>query len=801
MSARLIGSALGRVVRSGVGRRRVQTLVVALATLMSVASAVVAGSLVVASSAPFDHAFARDRGAHLTAQIDAGKATAAQAATTARLPGVTASAGPFPVAVVSLTARGGGHLPELTVAGRSSPGGPVDRLEITAGRWPSGPDEIMMPPQVPPDAGVGSTLTAPDGRTLKVVGQARSVTGSADAWTTPAGAAALRTGKAPATTQMLYRFSGSPAKSALAADRAKVAAALPKGALAGTQSYLDAKYVADREAATFVPFLMAFGALGLGMAVIVVAGVVGGMVGANLRRIGILKAIGCTPAEVVRAYVAQALVPAAAGTLLGVVLGNLIAYPLLGDVQQVYGTSGLAVAWWVDAAVAAGALLVVAAAALVPALRAGRLRTVEAIAVGRAPGTGRGRRAQRIAGRLPLPRAVTLGLGTPFARPVRSASMLAAVLFGTAAATFAIGLAASLNAIGAARDPAGSAAVSVMGGGPAPQGPGPAPGQAPPPGRPQAPGLGEGPPSLDGAKVGAAISAQPGTASFYGVRGAQATVTGVVGAVELRLYQDDLRAAAYEIIAGHWITGPGQAVVPTHFLDVTGHRVGDTITVLDQGAAVRLRIVGEAFDLQNNGMRVHAAASSFAGVEGRDAADEYLVRLKPGVSTASYLSGLNRALKPLGAQGTAADDDVSSVIVVLDSLAGLLTLMLVTVAGLGVLNAVVLDTRERVHDLGVCKAIGMSPRQTVAMVLASVAGLGAVGGLAGLPVGVALHHLVMPLMGDAAGTRLTAHMVAVYRVPLLAPLALGGIAIAVLGALLPAGWAAKARTATALRTE
>jgi putative ABC transport system permease protein len=55
-------SALGRVVRSGVGRRRVQTLVVALATLMAVASAVVAGSLMVASSAPFDHAFARQHG-------------------------------------------------------------------------------------------------------------------------------------------------------------------------------------------------------------------------------------------------------------------------------------------------------------------------------------------------------------------------------------------------------------------------------------------------------------------------------------------------------------------------------------------------------------------------------------------------------------------------------------------------------------------------------------------------------------------------------------------------------------------
>ncbi|MWA07538.1 hypothetical protein F8568_045910 [Actinomadura sp. LD22] len=382
-----------------------------------------------------------------------------------------------------------------------------------------------------------------------------------------------------------------------------------------------------------------------------------------------------------------------------------------------------------------------AVSALVPALRAGRLRTAGAIAVGRAPSTGRGRWAQRVAGRLPLPRPVTLGLATPFARPVRSASMLAAVVFGTAAATFAIGLAASLNTIGTARDPAAKAAVSVMAGGPAPQGPGQGPAQKPPQGPGQGPGQGptqgpmQGPPTLDGAKVGAAIAAQSGTASYYGIRSAQVTVTGVVGAVDMRLYQDDLRAAAYDVIAGHRITGPGQAVVPTHFLDVTGHRIGDTITVLDQGTAVRLRIVGEAFDLENDGMRVHAAASSFAGVKDQEAPEEYLVRLKPGVSTASYLSGLNRALEPLGANAVAAADDVSSTIVVLDTLAALLTLLLVTVAGLGVLNAVVLDTRERVHDLGVCKAIGMAPRQTVVMVLASVAGLGAAGGRRPAPPG------------------------------------------------------------------
>ncbi len=82
----------------------------------------------------------------------------------------------------------------------------------------------------------------------------------------------------------------------------------------------------------------------------------------------------------------------------------------------------------------------------------------------------------------------------------------------------------------------------------------------------------------------------------------------------------------------------------------------------------------------------------------------------------------------------------------MDALVGTLTLMLVAVAGLGVLNTVVLETRDRVHELGVFKALGMAPRQTVTMVLTSVGGIGLVAGAAGVPAGVALHRFVTPLM-------------------------------------------------------
>ena len=113
----------------------------------------------------------------------------------------------------------------------------------------------------------------------------------------------------------------------------------------------------------------------------------------------------------------------------------------------------------------------------------------------------------------------------------------------------------------------------------------------------------------------------------------------------------------------------------------------------------------------------------------------------------------------------------------------------------------VLQTRERVHDLGVFKALGMTPRQTIAMVVSTVAGTGLAAGMIAIPAGVTLHRSVLPIMGHAVQTSLPPAVLDVYRAPEVILLALSGLAIAVAGALAPAGWAAGTRPASALRSE
>lgn len=784
-------SALGRVVRSGVGRRRVQTVVIGLATMMAVTAAVLGGGLLVASHAPFDSAFAGQRGAHLTVLFDADKVTAGQLTASADAADATASAGPF--RTVSVDPRGGPdagplageELPAMTVVGRAAPGGPVDAVTLIEGSWATRPGQIVVSVDSP-TLPLGESLTFPDlpgTPKLTVVGVARSISRTADGWVAPTEIATLTAPDAAGGYQMLYRFAAADTTAQVAADRAAVTAAVPAGAVAGTRSWLTTKDEAVRTIALFVPFLTAFGVLGLVMSVLIVGNVVAGAVSASTRRIGILKAVGFTPAQVVRAYLGQALIPAAVGTVAGVVAGNLLAIPVLAETESVYGTTTLTIAPWVNVAVVAGVLGVVAVTALAAAWRAGRLRTVDAIAVGRTPRAGRGRWAARLTARLPLPRPVSLGLARPFARPARAVAMVAAIAFGATAVTFAIGLGTTLREVQTAKNHDGDVTVDAFD-------PRSGPMRGGPPGQP----------SADPAVVGAAITAQPETRSYYGIADLPVTAAGATGTVHALAFTGDA-SGFYRLISGRWFQRPGEAVAPAVFLTATGTRVGDTVTVTTSGTAVTVRIVGEIFDTRNKRREILVPASTLTAAAPDLRPATYHIAVKSGTDPAGYADRLTTALRPTKLTAHASRSDGGSVLLALNALTAMLTLMLVAVAALGVLNAVVLDTRERVHDLGVHKALGMMPRQTIAMVIASVVLGGLLGGAIGMPAGAALHSVVVPAMGHSAGLTLPAAAISVYRPAELVLLGLGGLLIAVLGALLPATWAARTRTATALRTE
>ncbi|WP_406210095.1 ABC transporter permease [Kitasatospora sp. NBC_01560] len=799
-------SALGKVVRSGVGRRRVQSLVMALTTFAAVTSSVLSLGLLAVVQAPFEHAFKARNGAHLSVQFDGSKATAAQAAATAHAAGVTEASGPYPVTAALNTSFGtdctanivqgmplAGRVNEPVVAAtRPDLAGAsgLDHLALEQGRWPTTANEIVLASWVRncPDGSVVFD-SLPGKPSFKVVGKANSLTNTATGFLTTDGFARLTTAGAKTDEEMLYRFAKSGTDADLTMAKQAIAAAAPAGSVESGQSYLAVEKQAVGTAKSYVPFLVVFGILGLFLSALIIAIVVSGAVVSGIRRIGILKSLGFTPWQVARAYAAQALIPAVIGVLGGTLFGNLLAVPVLNDASKDLGAAGTSLPVWVSLVVPIGTLVIVGVTALIPALRAGRMPAVQTLVVGLAPKAKRGQGAQRLASRLPLPRPMSLGLAQPFAKPARAALVGAAVLFGAVSVTFAIGLETTFTKYmdaGTSGFKAGSMLVVPAG---TPSGFHPS-------------GGGPANPHLDYTGVAAALASLPGTKAAFGWGTSGATVIGAPTGdyTEVDTTTGDLSWTNLALLHGRWYQNTGEAVINDHLASTTGIQVGDTVTVAQDNKRLPLRIVGIDFDGSSSGV-VLTDSATFTTAGLTPYITQFNVKLADNVSGPNWSASAAPVLTPLHAEASPNNTFPNVTVLTMSALVATLTLMMIAVAALGVLNTVVQDTRERIHDLGIFKALGMTPKQTIAMVLTSVSLTGLVAGLIGVPIGMAVEKATLSQMVSALGRNMPSSVTDVYTPGALLPLLAGGIAIALLGALLPAGWAARSRTATALRTE
>jgi len=776
-----VGTATG-----GMLRHKVQAIVIGMVLLVSTASATLGLALLAAGNAPFARAFAAQDGADLAVTVNTARATTAQLAATRGLHGVTAAAGPFAEATVQAQYQGQ-PWGQFTLVGRASPGGPVDDVVLTAGHWPDAPGQVVL--DGPAGGGgpqVGSTLTVtglPRAVSLTVVGFANSVTDTADGWVVPGEIAGLQ---APGTSpggELLYRFASAGTDAQVRADLAEVTGALPAGTVTGSYPWLSAESQDTSNGAIMEPFVVAFALIGLAMAVLIVGNVVSGAVVAGYYRIGVLKSIGLTPAQVVVAYVSRVGLPALAGCVAGVVAGNLLAMPVLRQSAEAYGVGSQHVPWWASAVAPAGMLALTVLAALGPALRAGRLSATQAIAAGRAPAAGRGYAVHRLASWLRLPRPVGLGLAAPFARPARTAVSLAAIAFGATAVIFAFGLNSSLSRAAAAQTLSATVPVEIQ---------------------PNGPGIGAGPgqwpDAAQDAAVTAALAGQPGTAHQTAAYQNGVKVPGLPGSVNAWAFGGDSSWLGFGVIAGHWSDAPGQVDVNTAFLTATGLSVGDTATVNTGTAQVTVYIAGEVF-YPDSTPTVFGSTKTLPGLAAPGNLQQWDVALRPGTATAGYVQAVNHALGGSSPWAATTQKNGGKFYSIAVGLVGMLSLMVGIAAGLGVLNTVLMTTRDRVHDLGVFKALGMRPGQVLTMVVCWIAIPAVVAGAIAAPAAVALNAATVRAMAGTAHTGVPASFTQVFPPTRLAVLALAALIIAAAGALAPASWAARARPVMALRAE
>jgi ABC-type lipoprotein release transport system permease subunit len=472
----LIGRLIGRDLRRRPGQAGLLLLAVTAATSVLALGLVLHG----VTSQPFQQTQAATRGPDVVAQLfplqpaqgavgpgQSGsgpgrppapsaaevaqdeKSLVAEARTLEHEPGVTAYSGPY------LTASGILHARGLTAGvqaeGRDPQASPVDQPVVTAGRWVSNGGVVLE--RTFADAlgvGVGGHVTI-DGRSYLIVGIAVTATSSpfpnlcyADcvwnggpdpasvhisqrdiglAWVTESAAAAMTAyGKQPPTYLVNLKLKDPGQAQAFASsyqsgNSAPVAVSLtPWQVIASADGLL----VLDEQQVLSPGALLA--AL-LALASVVV--LAGGRMAQQIRRIGLLKAVGAAPGLVAVVLMAEnlvlALLAAAAGLTVGWLAAPLVTSPGAG----LLGTPGApSMTLPIIGEVVAVALVVAVAATLVPAIRAARTSTVDALAdSARRPRRGAGLIA--ISARLPVP--LLLGLRLIARRPRRALLTAASV--------------------------------------------------------------------------------------------------------------------------------------------------------------------------------------------------------------------------------------------------------------------------------------------------------------------------------------------------------------------------------------
>ena len=765
-------------------RRRLQAIVIFIIVTLTAGVGTLGIEILNGASSPFDSAFEANAGAHVQAVFDSTLATPAQLNATARLPDVTASAGPWPASIIPFAS--GTAKNYLRVMGRTDPGGPVDRLHLVAGHWATQPGEIVLTRSFAESVqlAVGDRITAIsrlDKPALTVVGEVVDID-EADAalqnpqyaWVVPEQIARLLPANGHADYVMLYRFRQAATSDQLQQDIQEITAAVPPHALANILTYLLIKQIFTLNSTLILGFLLAFGAFALGAVALIIANIVTGAVLASYREIGIIKALGFTPGQVVTTFVGQIRIPTLAGCIIGAPLGVLGSIPILNSSYQALDLPSSTLVSFLPALITLiGILLVVGIFAAIPALRAGLLKPIAAITKGTAPGPQRRSRLSALLQRLRLPRSLSLGAGDAFARPLRGLLTALAVLVAVATLTFAFGLQSTFKHLTNVPGLFGQPDISVA-------------------------RYGDYPDST----LMQTLQDQPETTRVVATTFDTAIVPGLGSPVSVQPMRGDSAADGYLLSEGRWFSGPGEAVAGLAFVKEAHLKVGDSFTATINNHPLQLRLVGIYYDTDSFGRKLRIDWSSYLEANPTALPAFYEITLRPGADPQAYARHVS-ASAPDFLSVQPRPSGTPSLIAIANAVIGVLALVLAAIAIAGVFNTVLLTTRERTQDIATLKALGMSPGQVAGMVTSSACVLGLVGGILGIPVGIWLHRALLDIATSTVGDPFPASFYQdTFNNPaILLLLALGGIVAALLGAALPARVAARRSVVEVLRAE
>ncbi|HYM83156.1 MAG TPA: FtsX-like permease family protein [Candidatus Dormibacteraeota bacterium] len=244
----------------------------------------------------------------------------------------------------------------------------------------------------------------------------------------------------------------------------------------------------------------------------------------------------------------------------------------------------------------------------------------------------------------------------------------------------------------------------------------------------------------------------------------------------------------------------GSVVLPRAASDVLGLGVGDTMTVAGPGGGeVQLNVAGivERGIPGRSGEAVLVGWPDATGRLGVKGADSLAVRYEVGAGDTARTAE-DALARSLGLQPVSLDRLQGAVTDALDRVFGLfdaLAIVAVVVAALGIVNTLSMDVLERVREIGILRAAGMTRRQVGRMVVVEAGIIGVVGAVLGIAAGLASGALMLLLSGARSAPTLAIPWSTLALAVVL------GVGLAMVAAYYPARLASRLTIVRAVRVE
>jgi putative ABC transport system permease protein len=700
-----------------------QAITVASVVAGVVTALLLSAGLLQGATDPWRGLFTATNGAQIWLHLAPGTDTARLR----QLPGVTAAAGPYPATAATLVQPGQRARVELRAMSATLPS--VGRPLVVSGRWLTGSAaggvvlEATFAQAVHASVGDALTLDNVDGsRAVRV--RVAGLAETADqgfypdqtpglVWALPALLHRLEP-DAGGTEQVVGLQIADPARSGFVVQ--EVVTELGSSAVGSVSTWQQVNQSMDRRDPLLGLVLALFGLVALGAAVLAILNVTSGRVLVQHAELGMLQALGFTPAQLTIMLTTEHAILTATGIVIGLVGARLLMPVLLGSVPGVsLAAAAVPIGW--AALIVVGTFLAVLLATAVPAWRAGREWPVAAV---RAVPRGHLSRLATAAMAARLPPAVVLGGRAAFVRRAAAMLTVCGVAVPMMMITIGLGFWATLDEVQA--DP-GSIGLAA--------------------------GLTVSPGGLTMAQAGRLIAADPDVRAHYQCVQAVGLVPGETTTITTLGMGTSARPYPFDVVSGQLYHAPEQAVATQALLDAFRARVGQFIQMDFGGVPVTFRIVGRIIDPQYDGEVLAYGRDTLADEGAPAPAGFYSLVLRAGVQPAA---AVRRLLRLSGGRLVVSvvsnpADQLGSLRAALGGLIAVLALIALT----GLLTSSRVGIRDHQRDVQVLRAMGLTPAQVKTAVVARMTVLALAAAVLGAAVGRAVSSDLISGMSETYG--------------------------------------------------